>query len=305
MIKKISFAFFLSFCLIGLGMFWHQLSAGFRLQKIAFSIPENTEWETFLPEKEKGEVRKILQQKFTYLDKGRQSYVFLSEDGKYVLKLFRYHLVRKRFSLYIPYFLKFWDKDAGRKLFAKKGQFENWMESYKLAFEKLKEETGLIYLHLVKTSFLDQKIEVLDKLGRSYFLPLDSTGFLLQKKADLFSNVVGDLIRKKDRTNLKKVFKAYFATVASRHQKGIANKDHSWIKNYGIIGFNEAVEIDVGRYSEVSPAKKEEDLALDLYLYSTPFRKYLSKAFPECLSDYKEAIEEESIKWFERAEKNL
>ncbi|MBS0605157.1 MAG: hypothetical protein JSS60_09020 [Verrucomicrobia bacterium] len=44
-----------------------------------------------LTEDEQREVDRILTQKFTYLARGSQAFAFISEDGKYVLKLFKQH----------------------------------------------------------------------------------------------------------------------------------------------------------------------------------------------------------------------
>jgi hypothetical protein len=46
-------------------------------------------WDFPFPEKE--EVAPILDQPFSYLSSGGQSFVFLSEDGHYVLKLIKNH----------------------------------------------------------------------------------------------------------------------------------------------------------------------------------------------------------------------
>ncbi len=297
-IRKLSLGFFsIIFVVFFVGFGWHFFHSGFRLQKIAFVIPEKEQWKSSVSEEEMSRIKEVLEQPFFYLDKGRQSYVFSSRDGKYVLKLFRYHLVKKRFSLYVLRYLKFWDPKKKQRLFNKKKQLQSWMESYHLAFERLKEETGLLYMHLVKTEGLP-KARIKDGLGRSFTLDLNTCGFLLQKKTSLFSSVVKNLVAEKKRDLLRQVMKAYFKTVASRHQKGIVNKDHSWIKNYGIIGFSEAVEIDVGRYSVVSAAKTRKKLAFDLYSYTSPLRCYLEKNYPEIMQDYQEVLEEEVAKWF-------
>ncbi len=297
-IQKSLFGFFLlALVVFFIGSGWHFLGSGFRLQKIAFVIPVNPKWETPISYEEKTQLEEIVKQPFFYLDKGRQSYVFSSRDGKYVLKLFRYHLVRKRFSLYISRYVCFWDKAKKKKLKSKQKQFEDWMESYHLAFTKLQKETGLIYMHLVKTNDLPSVV-IQDKLGRSFSLDLNKYGFLLQKKTDLLFPVVQKLVKKKQDQKLQKVIQAYIKTVADRHQKGIQNKDHLWTKNYGIVGFSEVVEIDVGRYSFIPSAKTEKELRQELYLYTGLFHDFLAKNYPKALQDYEEAIEKEVNKRF-------
>lgn len=297
--KKILLGVFILLAFVaGMNYLWHTLSGGFRLQKICFSIPTYSAWETTLSPFEQEKIQAVLGQKFFYLDKGRQSYVFVSEDNKYVLKLFRYHLVRPRLALSVLKYLKFWDIEAKRKLLGKRNQFENWMQSYKLAFDHLKKETGLVYIHLTQTELFPKKVEVIDSLKRSYWLDMDQFGFLIQKKVNLFSKVIQELVAHKDKDRLRQVLRAYFHTIASRKQKGIENKDHCWVKNYGIVGFTEAIEIDVGRYAITAPSNNIETLIQDLYLYTTPIREFLEKSFPEILPEYQQGIQQEASHWF-------
>src|SRR5579871_916778 len=62
------------------------------------------EWE-FPPlnPKEQKEIERILSQKFTYLARGSQAFAFISEDGRYVLKMFKQHKWHSKNLLgYIP-----------------------------------------------------------------------------------------------------------------------------------------------------------------------------------------------------------
>lgn len=65
-----------------------QLTQGFRLEKMALDFPFHPEWE--IEGNASFQIREILSQSYKYLDRGAQCYVFASQDGKYVIKLFRY-----------------------------------------------------------------------------------------------------------------------------------------------------------------------------------------------------------------------
>ncbi len=123
---------------------------------------------------------------FTYLGKGMQCFVFESKDHSLVIKFFRferYQLPKWLDSLPYPPFLK---KIHGERVALKKIKLQNLTKSCLLASQDLKEETGLLYLHLHPTSEIKRKINIIDRLGRSHQVDLDQTVFLVQKKADSF-----------------------------------------------------------------------------------------------------------------------
>ncbi len=279
--KKIT-SFFLCFLLVfGLGFFWHQATAGFRLHKISFDLPLEEKWAT--TKKMEDQILSILNQDFYYLNKGRQTFVFESSDHQYVIKFFRYHLVKPRLWLHFPWGLKGAEAYRQRRIKNKRGQFEQWMDSYTLAYKHLQKTSGLVYIHLVKTDIFHKNLRVFDNLKRGYFIDLDTTGFLIQKKATLFSKKVKELIEKKEISSLKRLLHAYLLVLADRNHKGIKNKDHSWLKNYGCIGLDEVYEIDSGRYSFVPPASTKEALFSHLLSYTTHFRNYLVETCPEII----------------------
>lgn len=272
------------------GAGWHLLSAGFRLNKIWFELPDNANWRVSLDDKELNDLSQILNQEFTYLGKGRQSYVFESKDHKHVIKFFRYHLVRPRLGLHLLKFSKKLDDYRKYRIHKKHQQFEDWMNSYKVAYDELRDESGIVYVHLVRTDAFHKKVHVKDKLGRSYHIDLDNVGFLIQKKTELFSSTIRNLVKKHDIAGLKKIIHVYLETLATRNLKGIKNKDHSWIKNYGNIGLEEIYEIDTGRYSFHQPSLNEHELFVYLLRYAHPLQKYLQDKMPEIIPYYHEEI---------------
>ncbi len=277
------------------GSLWHHLTGGFRLNKIVFDLPENSEWEQPLTD-DFEKVQTLLDQKFIYLGKGRQSYVFESEDQQYVIKFLRYHLIRPRLRYYLLQYPQFFSEFRKYQLRRKKQQFSCWMDSYVLAHKNLKEETGILYMHLTKTKNHLKNIQFKDKIGRTYTVNADTTGFMIQKKVDLFKDRIMKLVRNKDFTHLQRVIRAYFQTVIKRQQKGIQNKDHSWVQNYGIIGFDEVYEIDAGRYSASKPCKTNSDLELYLMRYAHPLEIYFQQHFPEFHSEFLKILKEEAQK---------
>lgn len=129
-------------------------TAGFRLGKLLpASYPHAPQFDPAY--------RKALEQPYTYLARGCQAYVFLSEDKKHVLKLFR-----------------------RRKSVEKEHLF---CKAATLAYTKAKHETALEAIHLSPGENLPTVV-LRGRLGRSFSLPLDAVAFALQKKVEPLKN---------------------------------------------------------------------------------------------------------------------
>jgi hypothetical protein len=171
----------------------------------------------------------ILKQKFYLKDQGGQSYVFISADEKYVLKFFK-EMPRP----WIPF------KNYQRK---KLGKLKRTLKGYQLGFERLQQETGLLYLHLSPTTTPLPTI-VVDRLSIEHSIDLSSVYFVLQKRATPLSTVseatlaqVSELLQKR----------------ASAH---IADHDPRLYTNLGWID-SQLVFIDPGRFVEDAHASAE------------------------------------------------
>ncbi|MBS0653590.1 MAG: hypothetical protein JSR39_08740, partial [Verrucomicrobia bacterium] len=111
-----------------------------------FSSPTfspSAEWELPpLSDEEQQLVDQILCQKFTFLARGSQAFAFISEDKKYVLKLFKQHKWKPGSILgYIPISFNPYYKSY---LARQKKQYDV-LHSCKTALEHVKEDTGVLY----------------------------------------------------------------------------------------------------------------------------------------------------------------
>ncbi|MFI5335127.1 MAG: hypothetical protein ACHQT8_08265, partial [Chlamydiales bacterium] len=151
-------------CIIAISRLCHHKTDGFRISKITDNTIENGSLQLpiFSSDQEK-RAQEVLTQPFTYLARGKQSFVFLSEDQKTVLKLLNNHYQWqiRAYALLpnIPW------KEKNLSYFEKKLKMTG--ESYLLTFSQLREETGAFFLHLQKTDHLKQKVKIVDKLGIS------------------------------------------------------------------------------------------------------------------------------------------
>lgn len=230
-------------CLFFLSFLAWKRTDGFRSYAIEFAGLENfkkSNWKSGPEKKAQAEIpvtrktRQILRQKFYYLGRGRQVFVFVSEDEKYVIKFFNFH------HFYYPLGFKKipFLKDKSQRLFSV-------CSSYKLAFTKLQKETALVYVHLDRQK-LDRglgKISLFNSIGLPLKVDLDKTYFVLQEKAEPFFPHLSRLAREK---KLRPGVNAFLDAVAKRLSCKIVDDDLDIAKNYGFIK-DKAVNFDAGR----------------------------------------------------------
>jgi hypothetical protein len=216
--------------------FCHKRTDGFALYKILSSLPFDPEWDScFSDLEESGALSKILDQPFYYLAKGAQSYVFVSEDGQTVIKFFRiYHLRPPMWlnALCMPPTLQPYKI---RKMIEKRSELRKDFSSYKIASETMKEETGLIYLHLNKTSHLNRRLTIYDKIGIAHELDMDKMEFLVQKRATLVYPAIDCLMKNQSLKAAKEAISALVSLLLTRYEKGIFDKDPDLNTNFGFL----------------------------------------------------------------------
>lgn len=228
----------------GIERFCYYQTAGFRLAKISSDFPFNEEWEV-----DAGDTPyAFLDQSFTFLGSGVQCYVFLGEDNTTVLKVFKhYHALASNETLKklpLPHFL---EKNRQEILNHRFKRIDDIFKSCKIAFEELKEETGLLYLHLNKTTTIQKQIDLIDKIGNHHQINLDTTPFLLQKKGELFFVKLTSLLENHDDEEAGKLIHLLVKQITSRASKGIINDDPLFYRNFAYLDGN-IVEIDTGSF---------------------------------------------------------
>ena len=167
--------------MIGISHYSAMRTDGFYPYKIPHSAPFRPDWEitpSSIP------LQPIFSQSFRYLGKGHQCFVFESQDGHYILKL----PIHSRFlpPLWLRNVPFFSENYRSMKMVKGHHKLNKDSRSYTLAYERLKEETALLYVHLNRTNHLQQTVVVIDKIGVPHSLDLDQVEFLVQKKAEPF-----------------------------------------------------------------------------------------------------------------------
>ena len=159
----------------------------------------------------------LLSQKFTFLGEGEQAIAFQSEDGKTVLKLFKMRKLTPSFR----------DKLCPHVVRRRLRNLQWVFNGYKNAFQDLRKETGLVWIHLAKTKNLHQTLTVIDKTGTEHHIDADSTEFVIQEKAELIFHRLSRLRKEGKTSELEKAIASVHALIRHRIEKGYADRDSS------------------------------------------------------------------------------
>lgn len=209
----------------------------------------------------------FFKQPYYYFAKGNQSFVFISEDQKKILKFIRLSKGMRTFCF-------------------KRKPIENrpkqTLKNCEDAQAELSLETGIIYAHFSPTNVLKQKVHIIDHLGSSYFLELDSLPFVLQKKVEPFNATFEAFSFDQVRNVIQNIVELY----ARLYQKQFIDYDPIFEKNLGFIDLQPVI-FDFGQIEKCQhlPPKKEYLLQM-----TNSLRIKLQKDFPELYAYYLETL---------------
>ncbi len=275
--KKLLIVIFFPLILLVAGLgFCFRSSPGFNVYKISSNLKPAKIWEVRSPPiEEKQNIDQILSQPFMYLGAGAQSYAFVSADGGSVLKFFRMNNL-------LP---KPWQ--GGEKKQRKMAKLKKTFEAYRIAYEEFKEESGLLLVHLNRSSDLQKKVTLTDRKGETHLVDLDNTVFVLQKRADLIYDHLEKL--QGESAALKKALTSLFRLILTRAEKGIADEDHGVRNNFGFSA-DKPIQIDIGRIAQDKHAR--EHSREELTRVASKIKAWAEEKMPNAVPLIDEAVEE-------------
>lgn len=271
-------------CFFGLERFCHWQTGGFAYGKITSPLPFHSEWETTpLSEEKHHKIAEILTQPFHYLGSGKQFFAFESEDGQTVLKLVKHSRRRRPVSWLNQVRFPFCDQWREQIIQKREKAISTLMKSCKVAYELLPEETGVIYAHLNKTENWQKKLTLHDKLGIVHQIDLDSTEFLLQKKATAFCPALAS-------THGREYVDALFNLITSHCHKGIANLDLVIHRNLGVCE-GKVLAIDFGSLHFNDTLQTSSGFKREVFLELLSSRQWIATDQPQLLSYFDEKLQ--------------
>lgn len=260
---------------------YHWQHRGFSLSNLSTKQPS-------IHESPPVEIDMMLNQSFHWLGSGGTCYVFLGEDGKTILKFFKYH------QLYYKHFLSHLSfpgmADAWRmrkilsheKLHAHK-RYPSFFNSCALISGHCRDDTGLIYLCTQPNAHFNRTIKLVDGWGIPYRFNLSQTGFALQKKADLLFPYFEALLKRGQIKEAKHGIDSLLSLISRRCQKGIGDRDPNLGINFGFIE-GQAIEFDLGSYYSDPSLNSRFKIARELYFTTLLLQDWLEKHSPELLN---------------------
>jgi hypothetical protein len=235
------------------------------------------------PEKASQELASdILKQKFVYLGCGTQVTAYESEDHRYVVKFFnpRNTIKKKWFGKKTRLMRMNSPSWILKSYFGTQERLIKFFSRYAMAYDELRDEAGLIYVHLNGATVLQQELELVDKEGKLRRVRLEDAPFVLQKKVEL----VPAYLVKNDK---KEAARQLYDLFLSRARKGYTDKLQTLDKNFGFAD-GRAVQLDVGRIrkeASLNPLQEMERIVNNI-TPSPPDE--LALALQECLEKSKQ-----------------
>lgn len=198
-----------------------------------------------LPSKE---IITVLSQPYFYLAKGRQSFVFQSLDGKYVLKFFN-----KKY-LQDPWYTVFVGRSEKQKRERRRLFFN---QSYEIAYNELGDE--ILYLHRGNSETLPE-VFIVDKVKEENIIDLNKIPFVLQRKGIPFDSYLDILYQRFGIEGLYELIDQYLVEIKRRIDKNIADADHDVIHNWGVF-LGRVFHLDPGRlyYDDLTSTKRRSE----------------------------------------------
>jgi hypothetical protein len=297
---------------IGLQQIIELKTRGFYLQKIlSDDLALHPTWDIpALSCSEEKAVVELLDQPFTFLGSGSECFAFLSQDKKSVIKFFKLDYLRPIYffrglftedhsknagtlsSVYarlsLPSSL---DRLAKRILGMREYRIARTFNSVKLSYDNLKEETGLIYLHLNPTSSFHKKLILHDPNGIAQEVDLDTSRFYIQTYATPLEKHLLALKENQQQQRAEQCITSLCDLILKRCRKGFADRD-PYNKNFGFIA-DRAIEIDTGSFIPHLQMKEARFYKQELLFIGLGLKKWAQDHYPALLAHIDSLLLEE------------
>lgn len=213
------------------------------------------------PSQDLSSLEPLLDQRFTFIGSGTQSAALLGDDGKTVLKIFLNRSLKPKRRIKIrPLFELCLEQHRG---FLKLIEARDALRRYAMAFDRLKEESGLLATRLNPSQEPHLSVRMALQDGTERIVSLKGAPFVLQQYVEPVEKCL------ERETNVTPALKDLFYSMAS---KGCYERRRGFklLVNYGLLD-GKAYLIDAGQI------EYSEELASD----PTPEFIYLDRRFEE------------------------
>jgi hypothetical protein len=276
------------FCAFFAFYFWG--SSSFSLQKIHPSKGFFFQSAKGASEKELEELQGVFAQSFSFLNEGGEFYVFVSQDQKYVIKFFKVRRLTPKYWLnYIP--IPWLDKKRISKVDERERIRLETFQGLKLAFEKFRYQSGLVFLHLFRTDYLKIKIKVIDAQGKSHKISLDSVPFVLQKRVTMLPDYISMLIKEDREDDAVRALCQILDLVKESCLCGFVDDSETVECDYGFIE-ERAVRVGGGRLLREEPGSSFRSVLREVFRASKAIEAWLVRNHPSLVPKFQDEVQD-------------
>lgn len=239
----------------------------FRFRNITDEAMENYSFPLDIAESK--QLQTILGQPYLYLDRGRQSFVFESQDKQYVIKFFDLHR-------YQPTWFTSISKQSRMKR-----KMAKLFHGYRVAYDHNRDNAMIIFLQLVPNPLLKQSIDLSDRFGFRHNIDLSKVPFVIQYKGITTRVEMSRLLGQGDVAAAKKCLRHLVDMYLTEYKRGIYDRDHNFMYNTGFVN-GSPMRLDVGKL-RLDPHYKDIKIALEdlekIVIHRT--QGWLQRHFPQ------------------------
>lgn len=247
MTKRLAF-FLLALIVLAIPLYYYVGTSDFKLQDVTWNKPLPIDWsgiDSSLPEA-------LLDQPYHLLGEGHQTYAFVSADGRTVLKFVKFAYMNSMTAE---------ERDL---------RLKRLFNGYLLAYQKDRENTGIIALHQANPDGAPIYVKVAHET-----INVTPLYFILQKRGTPLREVL-NANKKEAQRILDQVLDLY----ADEYKRGLYDSDHNVLYNIGFID-GKPYRLDAGRLKVLPQNHPQVFIKLDLEKILTRFRKWIVKNLPE------------------------
>lgn len=249
---------------------------------------------------EKNQVKELLRQPYHLIGSGSECFAFLSEDGTTVIKFFKLDVMRpvyiKRtlfsndYSKYADSCVKYrptgllWDLWLKRLWGMREYRIQRSFGSIQIAYDSLREETGLLYIHLNEGEEFESPLTLYDGSHIAHQIDLNTTRFVLQRRAIPLPQYLDSLTNDKQ---AQESINALLNLICTRCMRAIQDRDME-PRNFGYIE-GRAIEIDTGSFSKNGD---NQDVRTQFVDAALKLKKPFQERFPHLSSYFDSQVEQ-------------
>lgn len=240
---------------------------------------------TQLTAQERADIDILFSQPFRYFAKGAQCFALESYDGRYVLKCFKQKHLYKTPMLHFLEHFSFLDDYVAKRLERRRKRAECMITGCHVAYNHLREETGILYLHFAQTDHLPP-FKIIDYRGKMKEFDSNDISFYLQKKGIVLREGFLSFRKNNDLEGAKQALQALFDYLMACDRCTVLDADPGYVHNLGWID-GKGTNLDIGKIVKLDDldyvrAKRHEHLVI--------LRTFFEQEYPEMLSAYDEGL---------------